>query len=217
MRQLTFILTIIVSTTFLACGQTNLNNDETFVWTETYGLGGILHLKKDMTFKYAWHTGLLEGVTLGTWTTYNDSIILNSEKQPSEHDFQIQRQEFKSSDSLTILLTDLYNNNLAFAECLMISESTESNKISTDIHGYLTFKKEFTDSLIIKYPGYRTVKLAINSTNSFLHLNLIETIDFYKYFTNQTLMRNAKGLYGEFRDYSGEIERRQFNKIKNAP
>lgn len=216
-------LYIFIIILFFSCSQTkNLTLDEIvgeYKWTAlaSYDIIGSLVISSDYSFNYKWQVGLLSGNTTGKWKLNGDQLILNSDKQPTSQDYLIQKKEFNKTDSIVIMLTDLYNDTIAFAICTLKTRSSIIVEKQTTFDGKVSFKHQNSDSIIISYPGYKTAKIPIDTNLSYFHVNLIESTDFYKYFTHQILTYKNKTLIGTFKTNDNEHEKREFNKVKNAP
>lgn len=75
----------------------------------SYDFNSSLSLKGNKTFEYSWVTGMLRGTTNGNWKIIQDTLILNSEKQPTGIENEEVEYRFFSKEKLLIKGRRLYD------------------------------------------------------------------------------------------------------------
>lgn len=170
----------------------------TYQWSGIYGVGATIELKKDGVFEYNWVAGLTSGTTKGKWTCEARTIKLNSDLQPginSTPDFEIIKTEKGNTGTLTLKVLNTDNNPLLLALCYLQRNDSITASANTGTDGMAQLPKADSDSLIIKFVGYKTAYLKYDPAVSYYEIKMIEMPSHYVYFTNKELIFKNNRMY----------------------
>lgn len=208
----------------LACFACHSSNDLAgnsakgiYQWNGIYGVGSTMELNEDQTFKLKWHSGLISGTTIGSWTKKGDKIILNSELQPSEDEdrgFDILKTVTEKSDSIAIQLYDLTKLPVPFAACILKSDSTTLIGASTNFDGEAILPKLNADSLLVSFLSYKTIRLRLDHSVSAYELMMREGNEHYRYFTDEEWKYTNNRLYSPHIKKSEYVSKDYYEKVQ---
>jgi hypothetical protein len=207
----------------MSCSATkNLTENKmlgTYHWTGIYGVGASIELKKDGVFEYNWVTGLINGTTIGTWTLEGRKIKLNSEFQPDSDlnkDFEIIWTEKSDTDLLTLKVLDSNGSPVCFASCFLEHNNKVIESSTTDLNGFAKLNKIDSDSLVIRYIGYKTVKIKYDKTVTHYEIKMKEINNYYEYFTEKVLIFKNDRLYDRTIKTDKYVRKNYYERQKNV-
>lgn len=176
----------------------NICNDDIigkYSYRGVYGVSAELEVQKDGTFIYNWQEGLIFGVTKGTWLRDNNTLVLNSEKQPDPDTlYQILEYGKREQSGITINIVDESICPVPFAACVILVNGKEQERIgmSSNENGICFFNKDIEEVMIneiyIKHIDYHPVEYKLDkdkADNNFFTILIKEKESPYMYFVNQ--------------------------------
>lgn len=186
----------------LGCSSSKQVNDSDIVGKYShkasgYDIGSTIEFKEDKTFNYTWVTGLLNGITEGTWSVSGKKIILNSDR--------------KKSDVIKFKILENFENNLGFYElkfldenkdilpkviCLLVKESGEIKELDADFDGKLQVSKnEDFQKVRFIFLGFHEFEIKKEDLNGNVTLMMFQKETQYKYFENEVMIFKGDRIY----------------------
>lgn len=187
-----------------------------YQWLGTYGIRSTLEIKADNSFEYYWQVGLVWGKTFGTWKIEGRKIILNSERQQEIEtavSYEVIRKISNLADSISIKIECQDNRPLPFACCVFKTDTITLIKTFTNLQGEAKLPILEADSLIVTYPGYKTILHQIDNSITCYEFKM-KDCNTYKYFTNEIWIYRKDKLYSSKINSSKYFNKSFFERIK---
>ncbi|BCY28079.1 hypothetical protein [Flavobacterium okayamense] len=127
-----YIFSILLLLTLISCYINKNINDQIFGKYQTNfdGLFGEIILKKDYTFEYQYHAGLINTKSKGVWKMSNNEVVLNSYKDYLNNAIEVK----EGLDKGEIIISDSYGSPILGAFVVLdnneIFETNQNGKIS---------------------------------------------------------------------------------------
>lgn len=196
-------LNLVFSIVFLifSCTSTKVLKEEevygTYQWYSLPGITARIIIHPNSKFEYRWQQGLNEGVTYGNWILRGNLLILNSE-QTEEPKTLIELPYLKNrEEKYSIKVTDIENEPVIHAKCLLRQDTSIIEISYTDEHGFCQLVKNTeANNLKIDYIGLQPVYLSIDSlkTNSF-SIKMKAIHEHYEFFRNRKWKIKGDRIY----------------------
>lgn len=179
------------------------------MWNPYYGVGSSMCFDSDSTFKYIWRTGLLSGESTGKWYQKNDTLILNSNKQPLQAIYLNQKK--RTQEYVSIKVRN-YNDSteVPFIRCKAIFGDSTQNGYTNEL-GELTFNSTKIDTLKLYSLEFGDRIITTSNDANHFEMWLVETTTYqepYSYFTNSIWIQKNNMILDDSR-------KREFHLVKN--
>lgn len=184
--------------------------NKTYSWAPGYSVASSIEFDSDSTFNYEWVTGLINGGSSGTWYQHNDTIILNSYRQPLQPVYlnqEIRKQQYFSlkirnySDSLDV----------PFVRCEAIAGDTMMGGYTNEI-GELIFNLPKIDTINLNSLEFgKQVIVSLPEVNHF-DIWLVEkplNYEPYAFFTNSIWILEERSLIQDSTQRKFELLKRK--------
>ena len=207
-----------LSLNLISCGVNRENLFGKYEWKGIFEVDSELIINPDKTFRYDWHTGLINGTTHGKWKLVGRDLILNSDKQPQESSSieMIPRDRTVDNRYEISVIDKEGKHELISVSCMLFKDTILIRGRNTDIHGncYLTFD-EVSDRIRFEYLGYRAVEILKEDliSNSFV-LQMKEEDKHYRFFTEEVWEIKGKGLEERVEIPNTKFESRSYRKVR---
>jgi len=134
----------------------NMNaQSATFSATGEYYLRGVMEtasgfkLDKDSSFQFFFSYGALDRYGSGTWTTHNNTILLNS-TQKHDADFALIKSEKRDDNGITVKIVDSNGNMLRYVYCFIQSGNKKQQGVANS-DGNIFFTAQDVDSITLLF------------------------------------------------------------------
>ena len=175
-------------------------------------------IKADQTFTYFWQRGLNSGMTTGVWEVKEDSLILNSERQPGySTDSFVFTQNAKTDESqYEIKLLDEMDYPLIYANCMLMNEMELIANSTANENGVCYLPQGLNANKIeIQYIGYEKARIYTQEleSNSFTLKMKEPKNEKYEDFTRKPYLLKRRSLI-EINKETGRISSGIYEKRK---
>lgn len=189
---------------------TPINN--LYSWNPVYGVASSIHFDSDSTFKFEWVTGLIRGGSCGIWYQYNDTIVLNSNKQPLQPIYL--NQERRDQQYVSLKIRNYGDSSvIPFLRSKAVSGDTIIGGYTNEL-GELTFNLPRCDTIKLNSLEFGNQVIVCSSEVNHFDIWLVEKplnddYEPYTFFTNSIWMMKEKSIFDDSLQREFELIKRK--------
>ena len=159
-----------------------------YQYTGKYGINSSIEILQNKTFKYQWTAGLNGGTSLGKWRYDNGFIILNSEKQLSQHitaTYEIIQELSREEKVVEIKVIDDGKQPVPFVDCLVSASNGDKKAVTTE-QGICRFEVNgIINKITLACIGFKTAEYEPKEKANYFEIVLRKESENYEFFTNE--------------------------------